>query len=427
MRGPGRWFVHMIIIEESDRQMNILSIIEEIGFSGFADITVLTVLIYSILVWFKRTRTAFVVKGMLIMGGAYLLARQLGLELTTSLFQGFFAILLIAIVVFFQEEIKHFLEQIASRSSVKGLKAKAGTNSVQEAVDVIVKAATGLVRQRTGGLIVIEGKDPINRHLDGGIDLDGKVSEQLIRSLFDPHSPGHDGALIIRGERVTAFSCHLPLSKNLGKLQRQGTRHAAALGLAELTDALCIVISEEAGTISVSQNSDMQEASDPSDLGKILLRFYEQITPSTELNPWREFFKKNYREKGIALVVTVFLWFFFVHESRIAYESFLVPIEYESVPPHLIVQESEPSEVEVTFSGPRRSFYFFDRSKLRVSMKLFEARRGKIRMTLTRSNLSFPDGLSLENIQPREVDITIARMMTEGESPAAVGKAGKAE
>jgi diadenylate cyclase len=407
--------------------MTILSLIEEIGISGFIDIAVLTVLIYSVLVWFKRTRTAFVVKGMAIMGGAYLLARQLRLELTTTLFQGFFAIFLIAIVVFFQEEIKHFLEQIASRSSIWGLRGRTVVESRRGTIDAIVKAVQSLVRERWGGLIAIRGKDPLVRHLDGGFDLDGKVSEPLLRSLFDPHTPGHDGALIIRDDRVTAFSCHLPLSKSVGKLQYHGTRHAAALGLAELTDTLCIVVSEEEGTISVAQNGDIQQVKDSLELNQLLEGFYRRIAPGAEVNPWRGFFKRNYREKAAALIVTFVLWFFFVHESRVNYESFMIPIEYESIPSHLVVQGSQPGNVEITLSGPKRSFYFFSHSNIRATIKLFDARVGRIKIGLTRTNFSVPDGFVLENIQPREISVMLSEKPTPGALPDSVKATTRAQ
>lgn len=387
--------------------MDIIGFLESIGISGFLDIVFMTALIYSALVWFKRTRAAFVVIGMFIFGAAYLLAQQLGLSLATTVFQGFFAIILIAVVIIFQEEIKHFLEQLASRSLVPRLRGRRMLDSRNETIDALVDTANSLAREKIGALIVLRGRDPIIRHLDGGINLDGEVSEALLRSLFDPHSPGHDGALIIREGRVTSFSCHLPLSKNLKKLHRTGTRHAAALGLAELTDALCLVVSEEQGTISVARNGDIRVVSDIAELSSMLEAFYREINPRVEGRPWRAFFRKNYREKAIALAVTVFLWFFFVHESRIDYRSYTVPIEYNNLPPSYVVDQLNPPEVEVTFSGPRRSFYFMSASKIRVFLKLFNAQQGTTKRTIPRTNVVFPEGLSLENVQPADVTVTI--------------------
>lgn len=387
--------------------MNIIGIIEEIGISGFLDIVFMTALVYSMLVWFKQTRAAFVVIGLMIFGAAYLLAQQLGLSLTTTVFQGFFAIILIAVVIIFQEEIKHFLEQLASRSLVPRLKGNRRLDADRKTIEAIISTAVSLAREKIGALIVVRGKDPIVRHLDGGIDLNGEVSEQLLRSLFDPHSPGHDGALIVRDSWVTSFSCHLPLSKNLEKLHRAGTRHAAALGLAELTDALCLVVSEEQGTISVARNGDIRVVNNAVELSSILHAFYQGMHPRPEGKPWRAFFRKNYREKAIAFAMTVFLWFLIVHESRTDYRSYSVPIEYNNIPPSYYVEKIEPSEVELTFSGPRRSFYFISTSKMHVTVKLFNAQGGVVKRPITRTNVSFPEGLSLENVQPGEVAVFI--------------------
>ena len=387
--------------------MRIVTFIEEIGLSGFFDIIFMSILIYWMLVWFKRTRAASVVIGMLIVGATYLIARQLGLALTTTVFQGFFAIILIAIVIIFQEEIKHFLEQIASRSHVSGPWGKGVLDSGQAQIDALVEATRNLARGRMGALIVLRGKDPIVRHLDGGIELGGKVSEQVLRSLFDPHSPGHDGALVIEGERITVFSSHLPLSKNLNKLKHSGTRHAAALGLAELTDALCLVVSEEEGTISVARDSDIRQVNDAEELGSVLHKFYKDIKPQGGTKSWTEFYKRNFKEKAIAVAVTIFLWFFFVHEARIEYRSYVVPVEYGNVPQGMMVQRVEPSEVEVPFSGPKRSFYFVNPGRIRVLVKLFDVRKGAIKREITRSNITFPEGLSIENVQPHDVTLIV--------------------
>jgi diadenylate cyclase len=352
--------------------------------------------------------------GMAIVGATYLLARQLGLTLTTTVFQGFFAIILIAIVIIFQEEIKHFLEQIASRSHVSGSRGKGMLDTGQVPVGALVEAARNLARERIGALIVLRGRDPIVRHLDGGIELGGNVSEQVLRSLFDPHSPGHDGALVIEGNRITVFSTHLPLSKNFSKLKHSGTRHAAALGLAELTDAMCLVISEEEGTISVARTGDIRLVRDAEELSALFEQFYREVTPRGGKRSWTEFFKRNYKEKAIAVSVTIFLWFFFVHESRIEYRSYVVPVEYGNLPVGMVVQRIEPQEVEVTFSGPKRSFYFVSPERIKVLVKLFDVRRGMIRRDITKSNITFPEGLSMENVQPHQVMVVVR---TGGETP----------
>ncbi len=170
---------------------------------------------------------------------------------------------------------------------------------------------------------------------------------------------------------------------------------------------MCLVVSEEEGTISVATDSDIRTVTDAEELGEVLQQFYRNASPREGTRPWTEFFKRNYKEKAIAITVTLFLWFFFVHESRIEYRSYLVPIKYSNLPPGMVVQRIAPSEVEVTFSGPKRSFYFVKPDRIEVLVKLFDVRKGTIKKDITRSNITFPDGLSMENVQPHEVTVIV--------------------
>ena len=388
--------------------MNLLSIIESIGISGLLDIIFMSIIIYSMLVWFKRTRAAFVVIGMFMFGAAYLLARQMDLSLTITVFQGFFAILLIAVVIIFQEEIKHFLEQLASRSMISSLRTRRLLTGTRREIDILVNTLRNFARERIGAIIVLTGKDPVVRHLDGGVELKGGMSEALLGSIFTPGSPGHDGATIVTGDKVTAFSCYLPLSKNLRKLQKTGTRHAAALGLSERTDALCLVVSEERGTISAAHNGDISVLQDPNELVATLEAFYRELTPPSDRKSWVHLFTRNYREKIVAITATVVLWFFFVHEARIDYRTFVVPVSLDGLGAQHVVQKMDPTEVEITVSGARRSFYFVNPERMKIDLKLYSPRPGTYRRTITRSNISVPEGLYVENIQPSQVVLQIA-------------------
>lgn len=388
--------------------MDFVSIAKEIGISGFLDIIVMSTIVYSILVWFKRARTAFVVIGMFMFGAAYLLARQLELSLTISVFEGFFAVIIIAVVVIFQEEIKHFLEQLASRSMVRNRLSKKLIPVAHKEVDILVRTLDGLAREKTGAIIVLRGKDPIVRHLVGGTDLDGEISEPLLRSIFDPNSPGHDGAVIIQGSRITEFSTHLPLSKNIRMLQGRGTRHAAALGLSELTDALCLVVSEELGTISIARNGTIRRAREADDLQATIESFLEEVSPTRDAKTWSEFFKRNYREKAIAVLVTIVLWIFFVLGSKADYRTYVVPVRVVDLPTNLSVVSVSPAEVELTFSGPRRSFLFVGSGDFSVELPLQDARRGTRTRSIPLSTILFPKGLTLQSIQPTEVSVTTA-------------------
>jgi diadenylate cyclase len=386
----------------------MIEILESIGVAGFLDILFMTLIIYSVLVWFKRTRAGFAAIGLFMVGAAYLIARQLGMSLTTTVFQGFFAIILIAIVIIFQQEIRRYLEQLVSRSIFEGRRLRRHLGSTRGQVETLVSVASDLARAKIGAIIVLRGKDPIARYLTGGVSVDGKMSESLIKSIFAPGSAGHDGALVIERDRVTGFSYYLPLSEDLTKLQKTGTRHAAALGLAERTDALCLVISEERGTISVARSGSIRVARDSEDLNQTLEEFYAEITPTGDSKPWKSLFRKNSRELGLAFVATLVLWFFFVYESGMQTRSYVVPVTYETSAPGLSVEKIEPSRISVTFTGPRRVFLFMSESRIKIDLKLSNVKQGTLRRTITRSDLSFPEGLVVDDIQPNEVTVKIS-------------------
>ena len=140
--------------------------------------------------------------------------------------------LIIAVVVIFQEEIKQFFEFLARATTSPRVRGQRLTEIPRSEIEVLVSTLSDLASERIGALFVLRGKVPIVRHLNAGMDLNGELSEALLKSLVDPHSMGHDGAVVIEANIVRQFSAHLPLSRNLGKVGKGGTRHAAALGLA---------------------------------------------------------------------------------------------------------------------------------------------------------------------------------------------------
>ena len=203
--------------------------LKSIQIQDVLDIAIIAIMISALLVWFKDRASRFVLLGIGVLGVIYMLARLFQLYLTTLVLQGFFASLLFVLVVIFQEDLRRFFERLALWGRFKiNLREKAGATSPAE---VIAYTADNLARQRIGALIVIAGKDPLDRHLTGGVRLDGLLSETLLDSIFDPHSRGHDGAVVIRDNRVEQFGCHLPLTSNIHPKRRYGLRHTAAIGL----------------------------------------------------------------------------------------------------------------------------------------------------------------------------------------------------
>lgn len=290
--------------------------LKRIGVADFFDILMMSFLIYTLLLLVKKTRAGFVLLGILIIAGVYLMARQFDLRLTAFVFQGFFAVILVAVVVIFQEELRHFFERIAVWGLSPKLRHRRSSEGRLELIALLVRTLTDLAARKHGALIVLKGKDAIHRHLEGGVALDGLVSAELLKSLFDPHSEGHDGAVVIAGDQVIQFACHLPLSKNIEMLDGKGTRHAAALGLSERTDALCLVVSEERGKISIARAGELTPIANAQHLSRALSAFYREFIPRSQRRLVGDILQKNVPEKAIAIAAALVLWFLYVYGSN---------------------------------------------------------------------------------------------------------------
>ncbi len=386
--------------------MDFASLFQELGFFDLIDIGVMTFLVYLVLVWFKKTRAASVLIGILIVAGFYLIARQFNLFLTASVFQAFFAVILVAVVVIFQEELRHFFERVAVWGRTPFWRRKTESLSHND-VALLVRSLTDFAKERIGALIILKGKDMVVRHLEGGEVLNGKLSEAILKSLFDPHSPGHDGALIIEGNDITQFGCHLPLSKNFKLLKDRGTRHAAALGMSELTDALCLVVSEEQGTISGMRHGELHKISNPEELNTILEQFYREIVPPKEPLKFKDYFRKDSKEKMLALGLALLLWFLHVYGSRVTYWTLRVPVSFAPLTKEWVIAKVEPEEVEVTFSGPRRAFYFLSKKRITVLLKTWQAAEGVHTLRVSASDVTVPKNFVIENILPKRVQVKI--------------------
>jgi uncharacterized protein (TIGR00159 family) len=277
--------------------------------SDVLDIVLVASLVYGLLLWFKRTRAAFVALGLLLLAVVYTVAYLAGMYMTVRLFQGFFAVFIVAVIVIFQEEIRSLFERIAVWSLTGGVLK---TSPTHRQVEILVRSLGDLARDHIGALVVLRGLDPLDRHVSGGWDLNGELSEALIKSIFDSHSLGHDGAFIVEEGRVSRFGVQLPLSKDFGKITNLGTRHSAALGLAEKTDALCLAVSEEHGTISMAQRSELVIVKDLEELQDAIGLFLNRLMPDASHSAWRRFFSENWREKLTAASVSILLWIFFV-------------------------------------------------------------------------------------------------------------------
>ena len=375
----------------------------EIRFADVVDVALVTMLLYTAVALIRRTQAAFVAIGILMLGGLYIAARGLDLRLTAWIFQGFFAVLLVILVVIFQEELRQLFERIA----LSGLRRRAEPPLPFDSGDILVKCLSDFARDRVGALVVLPGRQPVDRHVQGGIALDGRLSEPLVKSIFDRHSPGHDGAVIVEGDRVKRFAAHLPLSTDFAQLVGFGTRHSAALGLAERSDALCLVVSEERGQVSVARQGRLRTLASPQQLGAVVQDFLSGTRPRGGRAGWLEIARENWIEKLASLALVMGLWYLFVPGSRPSMFTYEVPVKVVNLSSTLVLEAVDPPVVTVVFSGLRRAFYLFDPTELTVTVDASLASLGRRSFRVSADDIEFPNGLTLEEIRPPRVKLLV--------------------
>lgn len=239
----------------------------------YLDIGIMAVLIYQLFLITRRTRSMQVFKGLLMLVLASYISEMLGLVSINYLLHSILSNGILVLLILFQPEVKRTLEHL-------GRSANVGRNKEQDEsetpVEEIAKCLQRLSRRRVGALVVIEQKTGLQDFIDTGTRLDAVISAGLLENIFEPNTPLHDGAVIIRGERIEAAACILTLSDNNAISYDLGTRHRAALGVSESTDAMVLIVSEETGIISLAQNGRLTRHLDADAIRKVLRTVYQQ-------------------------------------------------------------------------------------------------------------------------------------------------------
>lgn len=253
------------------------------------DIALVTLLIYQVLLLVRGTRAVQLASGLAVLFGVYTAARILRLNTLQFVLSYMGVVIPIALLVIFQPELRRMLEQLGRGGVfVSGLGPGLDREATIRLVNDVARACRVLSSRKIGALIVLERRTGLNDVIESGIKLDAVVTVQLLITTFFPNTPLHDGAVVIRGNRLMAAGCLLPLSENPNLSKTLGTRHRAALGLTEATDAVAVVVSEETGAISVARDGQLVRGLSEEELKVMLLSLIAQPgSRGPSLWPWR--------------------------------------------------------------------------------------------------------------------------------------------
>lgn len=239
------------------------------------DILIVAVLIYQMIMLTRDTRASEVLKGFLLLVGASLLSSLLGLTALTWVLKQILSNGALVLVVLFQPEIRRVLEQLGRGAKMEHFQSDGEEN--QRIISEITQCLTSLSRRRVGALIVFERRTGLKDVMETGTRLDSTISAPLLENIFEPNTPLHDGAVIIRGPRIVSAACMLTTLSESNAITRDlGTRHRAAIGISETTDALVLIVSEETGVISMARDGKLTRHLDAKAIGEILSTMYHQ-------------------------------------------------------------------------------------------------------------------------------------------------------
>ena len=249
--------------------VQLQGLVSTIGILDIIDIVVVAYFLYRVYLMLKNTRAATLVKGLLVLVGFMIICRTLNLHVISWLLEKSMTVIMVALPVVFQPELRRALEQIG-RGKLFRKGSELDEQEVNAMLDAIASATKVMSAAKVGALMVFERATGLVERIETGVPIDGLVSSGLIQNIFVKDTPLHDGAVIIRGNRVVAACCLLPLTENRNLSQELGTRHRAAIGLSEQSDAMVLVVSEETGAISIARNGELMRYLTVDDVKDIL-------------------------------------------------------------------------------------------------------------------------------------------------------------
>lgn len=387
-----------------------------------ADILIMSFLVYQLYRWFKNTKALQVVIGIGFLVLLYFVTKNLDLFMTSWILQELGTVLFVLIIVIFQSEIRQALYRVSLLRNLFGRQASASRLDLME----LSRAIFALAAEKTGAIIVFQRREPLDEYLMHGVSLDSLVSAQLIATIFKDGTLLHDGAVVIRDDRITQASCHLPLSANAELPQHYGTRHRAGLGLSERSDAAVVIVSEERGEVTLAVAGEMEKIDTPELLsGKLHTLLIPPDQEVVRVSLQKKIFS-NLRPKLITLFLVLVSWLIITAQQG-GILTVAAPIKLHNLPDDLVLVKSSPEEVEVQAKVFSKLIPSPKQLDIVADLDLSKIQEGTNRLTVKGDALQLPLGVVVTGINPSVIRVTAekkvrktlqVKVTTRGRPPA---------
>jgi uncharacterized protein (TIGR00159 family) len=321
--------------------------------------------------------------------------------LTHTVLQGIAALPSIGVLIVFRYEIRSLFQA----KGIKDILWHVSTKPIVTPVEIIAGSVYQLARKRIGALIVLPGRQPVDAAIQNSVSWNGEVSREMIESIFWPDNPVHDGAAVIQGNQINRVAAILPLTERSGLPMRFGTRHRAAIGLTERSDALVLVVSEERGEVSLAHMGQVETVKDAAQLEKRLRQHTGMASDSSR-------HATNDRRSaaiafGLSLLVVSSVWYSYSLGFVRSLTTVEVPIEFVKRDARLEIIESSSTSVRIQLSGSLQLINRLDPSQIKVRFDLSKAVAGRNSLTITDDDIILPPGASLKKVEPSSIDIMV--------------------
>jgi len=393
---------------------------------GWLDLVLVTAVFLILLLFIRRSRAGFLLRGGLLLGILSLII-TIFLPLPTFdwLVRGVFLLLLVAMPVVLQPELRRWLERVG-RST--GLSRTIRQTAAELIIPRLLRTVENLSTTHTGAIIVLEGDIPLQKVVDSGISINGRISAELLQTIFFNKTPLHDGAVIIQGEYLTAAGCVLPLTEQkLISYRRLGTRHRAAVGVSEVSDALAIVVSEETGHISITHRGQLTQKLDSAALRQRILDFYEGKENGTPSHAFWDVFKQSiaswlknvtkfdwrnsFQNMGwlmVAAFVSLAVWTFVIEQTNPTERPQIdgIPLRIENMPSELTLMNKPPETVSVVVQTTSDVLPSLDSSSFQAVLSLQDLEAG-----LHQAQVQIKTGITplrIISVNPSILDLELA-------------------
>lgn len=382
--------------------MRFITIIPNLRFQDLLDVAFLTVVSYHLYLWFRGTKAFKALIGLIVLGVIFTVARTWGLFLTTWVFQIFWQVLVLLLIILFQSEIRQVLEKF---NPLKALGFKRVSDS-GEWISSFAKGIFTLASRKIGAIVIIERTDRVDEHITGGRNLNAFPDKDILLSIFQKESPIHDGAIVVVNGQIQMVSCYLPLSSADRIPENWGTRHRAAIGLTEACDAWTVMVSEESGDVLVSRKGEIVHVKNSEALSGFVKEALMPVTPSKE--PARErvkrLFTNKWKLKIGSFAMVCLLWIMLTGQQDYN-SSISLPVETINLPEKIQIVSPVKPEVKVDFSGMRKDISSLSIKNVRIELDLSAAREGKNTFSITRDQILLPnDRVQIINIAPTRME-----------------------